>query len=62
MPDAREKTQQILATLNKTGKVFITPTVYKGLFCLRAAFVNWRTTAADLDIAIEALINAYQDS
>jgi glutamate/tyrosine decarboxylase-like PLP-dependent enzyme len=44
-----------LARLNKNAKVFITPTVYNGLPCLRAAFVNWRTQEKDIAIAIKEL-------
>jgi glutamate/tyrosine decarboxylase-like PLP-dependent enzyme len=57
----QEKIKQIVAALNRDGKVFITPTVYKGMYCLRAAFVNWRTTATDLQIAIDALISVSND-
>ena len=47
-----EKTRQLL---NRNGKVFMTPTVYKSIPCLRAALVNWRTTEKDIDIAIKEL-------
>jgi glutamate/tyrosine decarboxylase-like PLP-dependent enzyme len=49
---------QILERLNRNGKVFMTPTVYKGLPCLRAALVNWRTTEADIALAVAALQQA----
>jgi glutamate/tyrosine decarboxylase-like PLP-dependent enzyme len=45
----------ILSTLNSSGKIFLTPSVYKGTPCLRAALVNWRTTEADISIAIHEL-------
>lgn len=48
----------VLEKLNRSGKLFITPTVYKGIPCLRAAFVNWRTTEEDVLIAIDELIKA----
>ena len=35
--------------INATGELFLTPTVYKGVPGLRAAFSNWRTTADDVD-------------
>jgi glutamate/tyrosine decarboxylase-like PLP-dependent enzyme len=38
-----------LNTLNETGKVFMTPTVYKDRKGIRAAFVNWRTTTEDVN-------------
>ena len=60
IPDEADNTKlkQVLENLNTSGKVFITPTTYKGFFCLRAAFVNWRTTEADIMLAIEELVKA----
>ena len=52
------KLTQVLEKLKTSGKVFITPTQYKGVACLRAAFVNWRTTEEDILIAIDELIKA----
>jgi len=52
-----ETLKKVLDKLNKSGKVFITPSSYKGVLCLRAAFVNWRTTEKDVLIAIQELIN-----
>lgn len=57
-----ERIKAILAVLNSRGKLFITPTVYNGQTCLRAALVNWRTTKADIEIAIEELRLAYQQT
>ncbi|MFY8036595.1 MAG: pyridoxal phosphate-dependent decarboxylase family protein [Cyclobacteriaceae bacterium] len=37
-----------LNAVNATGQVFMTPTVYKDRKGIRAAFVNWRTTAEDV--------------
>ncbi|MDH7461244.1 pyridoxal-dependent decarboxylase [Chitinophagaceae bacterium 26-R-25] len=51
----KEKVMAVLAELNKRGKVFMTPTMYRGMSCIRAAFVNWRTTREDVDIAIVEL-------
>lgn len=50
-----EMNQQFLTTLNQQGKVYMTPTVYKGMPAIRAAFSNWRTSQADLTIIWEAL-------
>jgi len=44
--------------LNESGKVFMTLTKYKEMFCLRAAFVNWRTDTDDIQIAINELVKA----
>jgi glutamate/tyrosine decarboxylase-like PLP-dependent enzyme len=51
----KEILESTLAKLNKNAKVFITPTVYNGVPCLRAAFVNWRTQEKDIAIAISEL-------
>jgi glutamate/tyrosine decarboxylase-like PLP-dependent enzyme len=50
-----EKVSLFLSKLNDTGKVFMTPTVYKGRKGIRAALVNWRTTEQDLDVVIAAM-------
>lgn len=51
-----EKIAAVLNQLNIRGRVFMTPTVYKGIPCIRAALVNWRTTMQDVDIAVEELL------
>ena len=53
-----EAIQQFLTVLNRQGKIFLTPTVYRGIPAIRAAFSNWRTEAADGAIAWEALNQA----
>jgi glutamate/tyrosine decarboxylase-like PLP-dependent enzyme len=53
----QNKVQACLNQLNQSEKVFMTPTVYKGKKGIRAAFVNWRTTSEDIDIAIKLLNN-----
>ncbi|GAA4332636.1 pyridoxal phosphate-dependent decarboxylase family protein [Flaviaesturariibacter amylovorans] len=45
----------VLDILNARGRVFFTPSAYRGTPCIRAAFVNWRTTEPDIDIAIGEL-------
>ncbi|ULQ57232.1 pyridoxal-dependent decarboxylase [Flavihumibacter rivuli] len=52
------KNADLLAELNKEGKVFMTPTVYKGHHGIRAALVNYRTSDKDLHIAVEAMVTA----
>lgn len=47
---------QFLQQLNETGTVFMTPTTYAGKACIRAAFVNYRTGAEDIGIALEAMV------
>ncbi|MFM8739094.1 MAG: aspartate aminotransferase family protein, partial [Cytophagales bacterium] len=43
-----KRVQEFLERLNATGKVFMTPTVYKGRKGIRAALVNWRTKEEDV--------------
>lgn len=50
-----------LDQLNATGKVFMTPTFYNGRKGIRAAFVNWRTTAEDITIATGAMEKIVKD-
>lgn len=45
----QDKVLSFLTRLNNTGKVFMTPTVYKGKNGIRAAFVNWRTQQEDIE-------------
>jgi glutamate/tyrosine decarboxylase-like PLP-dependent enzyme len=44
-----------LNTLNETGKVFMTPTVYRERKGIRAAFVNWRTTTEDVSLVLNLM-------
>lgn len=53
----KETLDEVLRQLHQRGKVFMTPTVYKGLYCIRAAFVNWLTSEEDINNAIEELTN-----
>ncbi|MDR7208193.1 pyridoxal-dependent decarboxylase [Flavobacterium piscis] len=51
----QEKVSQFLTSLNDTGKVFMTPTVYQNRKGIRASFVNWRTTENDIRIVISEM-------
>jgi glutamate/tyrosine decarboxylase-like PLP-dependent enzyme len=53
--------QKFLAALNQKGEVFLTPTVYKGIPAIRAAFSNWRIQAGDVAIAWNSLRSTYQE-
>jgi len=44
-----------LDRLQADGRVFLTPTNYKGTPGLRAAISNWQTTQHDMEIAWEAM-------
>jgi glutamate/tyrosine decarboxylase-like PLP-dependent enzyme len=52
----QDKVQVFLASLNNTGKVFMTPTVYNTKKGIRASFVNWRTTKHDIEIVINEML------
>lgn len=54
--DKQKRINTFLSTLNETGKVFLTPTVYKGTIGIRAAFVNWRTSENDI-LLVTKLMN-----
>jgi glutamate/tyrosine decarboxylase-like PLP-dependent enzyme len=45
----------VLDDLTRGGEAFLTSTVYQGVPAIRAAFSNWRTTAADVDRVCAAL-------
>lgn len=47
---------EFLNKLNATGKVFMTPTFYNGKKGIRAAFVNWRTSVADVELATTTML------
>lgn len=57
----QNKRQLFLDRLNANGKVFMTPTIYNKQFGFRAAFVNWRSTEADIDIIWKELYNALEE-
>ncbi|MBK6265215.1 aspartate aminotransferase family protein [Marivirga sp. S37H4] len=46
----QDKVFDFLKGLNETGKVFMTPTIYKGKNGIRASFVNWRTNSKDIEL------------
>jgi glutamate/tyrosine decarboxylase-like PLP-dependent enzyme len=52
--DARQR-DLFLEELKRDGQVLLTPTFYAGKPAIRAAFVNWSTTAADGERIVEAL-------
>ncbi|MGO4772434.1 aspartate aminotransferase family protein [Flavobacterium sp. W22_SRS_FK3] len=57
----QEKVFQFLTSLNDTGKVFMTPTIYQGRKGIRASFVNWRTSENDIKIVIEEMKTVFAE-
>lgn len=55
LADETRQVQTFLDNVNKTGRVFMTPTIYNNRKGIRAAFVNWRTTETDIEIAFEVM-------
>ena len=49
-----ERVARFAAALRDDGRVFLTPTRFKGVPGLRAAFSNWRTTPSDVALGWEA--------
>jgi glutamate/tyrosine decarboxylase-like PLP-dependent enzyme len=56
----KEALMRFLDTLNHRGRVFMTPTLYNGVWCLRAALVNWQTQQKDVEIAWNELCAVYE--
>ena len=54
-----DRTMEFLDKMNKSGKVFMTPTTLDGNTCIRAAFVNYRTSTVDIAIAKKEMEAAY---
>ncbi|WP_312765688.1 pyridoxal-dependent decarboxylase [Epilithonimonas sp.] len=50
-----EQVLQFLDQLNKTQKVFLTPTFYDGKQAVRSALVNWRTEKSDVDLVFSLM-------
>lgn len=54
----QDKVNDLLFHINASQQVFMTPTVYKNKKGIRAAFVNWRTGAEDIRMAVEVIEEA----
>lgn len=50
---------KFLAKVRDDGRTFFTPTNYKGVPAIRAAFSNWQTTEEDVTIAFHTLKENY---
>jgi glutamate/tyrosine decarboxylase-like PLP-dependent enzyme len=53
--------KQFLQEIRDDGRVFFTPTVYKGTPAIRAAISNWQTSRSDMEVALEALHDVAQE-
>jgi glutamate/tyrosine decarboxylase-like PLP-dependent enzyme len=51
-----KRIKAFLEKLRDDGRVFMTPTTYKGVAGIRAAFSNWRTEEKDVEIAWQAML------
>lgn len=50
-----DQIKKLLQLIRDDGKVFFTPTLYKGIPAIRAAISNWQTTDIDIGIAFTVL-------
>ncbi|HET7753807.1 MAG TPA: pyridoxal-dependent decarboxylase [Anaeromyxobacteraceae bacterium] len=55
-PDARNL--ELLAAVNRRGRVYLSNATIRGAFALRACFVNHRTTSADVDVVVDEVLAA----
>lgn len=55
-----EQVQQFLAAIRDDGRVFFTPTIYKGVPAIRAAISNWQTGPDDMAVTIKVLAEVWE--
>jgi glutamate/tyrosine decarboxylase-like PLP-dependent enzyme len=55
-----ERIQQFLEAIRDDGRVFFTPTLYKGIPAIRAAISNWQTETTDMDLAFTVLTEVWK--
>ena len=58
--EANVRNRDLLKRINRSGKLFMTPTTYKGNFAYRLAASNWQTAPDNLTIVTKALSHAYR--
>ena len=56
--DVEALNRKLVPVLQAGGEAFLTGTELDGLFVLRACVVNFRTTEADLDRLLDAIVDA----
>ncbi|HJZ93337.1 MAG TPA: aminotransferase class V-fold PLP-dependent enzyme [Gemmataceae bacterium] len=47
---------RLVAALRDTGRAFLSSTRLRGAFTIRMCFINWRTSAADVDAIVRLLV------
>jgi glutamate/tyrosine decarboxylase-like PLP-dependent enzyme len=52
--------QEFLKCISEDGRVFFTPTIYKGTPAIRMAISNWQTLSSNIDLAITALTEVWK--
>jgi glutamate/tyrosine decarboxylase-like PLP-dependent enzyme len=57
-PDLDVLNRRLLDLVQRQGQVFLTSTQLDGMLVLRACNVNFRTTEADLDVLLDAIVQA----
>jgi glutamate/tyrosine decarboxylase-like PLP-dependent enzyme len=55
-----EQIQQFLKAVTEDGRVFFTPTIYKGIPAIRAAISNWQTQLEDMTLAFNVLTEVWK--
>lgn len=55
-----DEIRSFLNAVRDDGRVFFTPTLYKGTPAIRAAISNWQTELTDVDLAFEALTSVHE--
>lgn len=57
--DAHNKrTAAVLNAVNESGKSFFSGTTWRGKYAIRVSVVNWRTTAEDVHVTVDAVREA----
>ncbi len=56
--DADARNRELLARVDRRGKVYLSNATVRGAFALRACFVNHRTTDADVDAVVDEVLAA----
>jgi glutamate/tyrosine decarboxylase-like PLP-dependent enzyme len=54
-----DEVRSFLSAVRDDGRVFFTPTLYKGTPGIRAAISNWQTELADVELGFDALKRVY---